>query len=345
MSFKDDITQATYYKKLGDKAFTAGKFQKAAEHYSKGLQTYPFIAVIRNAKVSLRHVRTEELGNLLANIETLKKSYLETKSKNLIGKLDSSNIQDIKTEFFKYPYKNYPEIVSNIQTHIGTRLSGKRNSEFAHLFLYLGKYNPNDTQLKPLIQAILDSLPSNENIENAIFDFMELVKEYGNLIQDKLPEYSRQLTDILKFSTEFNERRFSAFALEVLGERDFNLVEPALPTLYENIRNPISILAGMQKKTTVFRTSFFEVRMGVETPNPHIWVLDASIDAISSLAKKYPSNLEHFVPVLIERLIDGNIYTKKKCVRALINCREAGIDISKYFPRRKIEDIARLLEE
>jgi len=345
MGFKDEISQAAYYKKLGDKAFVSKNFQKAAEHYLKGLQTYPFIAVIRNAKASLERAPNAELANLLANLAIHKKSFLGNKSEGLIEKLGKVSATEIKSDFFKHPYKNYPEVVTQIQIAIGDHFSKTPDAELESLFLYLGKYNPNDARLKPFIQTILDRLSNNEHVENAVFDFTELVRDYGDLIADKLSEFSEQLTSILSSSTEFNERRFSIFALEVLGERDINLIKAALPILYENIKKPLSILEGLQKKIKVLRMPLFEMRMGVKISNPHIWVLDASIATIGSLAKKYAADLEYFIPAIVEQLMRGNLYTKKKCVQALLDFRDAGIDVYKYFPKKKIEDVTKLLYE
>lgn len=344
MKFKDELSQASYYKTLGDKAFAQQKFQQAADNYLKGLSAYPFLSVQRNAKASLKQIANSELSELLKNLEEHKQRFLQEKTSQLLDKLDHVQISELKSDFFKYPFSKYPEIVAKIQLELGRRFMMSPNSNSESFFIYLGKYNPGDQRLQTFILTVVDRLRNYQYVENAIADFAELVKYYGDIIEEKLPIIAEQLTTFLSSSIAFNERRYSAYALEFLGRRNFDLIKPALPILYENIRNPKSILEGLRNDVDAISTPLYEVRVSVEVPNPHLWVSHASIDTIGNLATEHPLELEHFVPIIIEQLISEDSYIKRSAAQALINFRSAGVDITKYFPRQKIETITKLLE-
>jgi|GEM_PF-5545604 len=92
------------------------------------------------------------------------------------------------------------------------------------------------------------------------------------------------------------------------------------------------------------KNPLIEIRIDTEgVQNPHIWILDAGIDTIGSLALKYPVELQYFIPAIIKQFKNGNLFTKKKCVRALVNFKNAGIDISRYMPAREIGEFYKLL--
>ncbi|MCI0406261.1 MAG: hypothetical protein L0209_09380, partial [candidate division Zixibacteria bacterium] len=119
MKFKDELSQASYYKTLGDKAFAQKKFEQAADNYLKGLSAYPFLSVLRNAKASLKQTANSELSELLKNLDERKQIFLQEKSRQLLDKSDHAKISELKADFFKYPFSKYPEAVAKIQLELG----------------------------------------------------------------------------------------------------------------------------------------------------------------------------------------------------------------------------------
>lgn len=327
MKFKNEITQGNYYKKRGEKAFANGQFKKAAAHYVKGLSAYPFLTVIRYAKSCLKHVSNPQLADLLNNIDEYKKSFAHVKAQSVIEQIGKLQIYDFKSLFYKYPIYKYPEAVAEIQTALGQHFMSKSYHDLQGFFLSLGKYNPNDVNLKPLVLAVLDRLADNEYVENAIFDFMEMVRNFDLLIEDRLPEYVNQLNSIIVGSPQYNQRRFSIFAITTIGEKRFDLVQDGLPLLLKNIKYPETI----------------EVNPAIMVSNPKTWILDASIDAVGTLALSHACELEYFIPDIVSGLLKGNQYTQKKSFQALINFQEGGVDISKYLPRKQMEQFRPLL--
>ncbi len=325
--FTNEITQGNYYKKLGDKAFAEQSFKRAAKSYFKGLSVYPFLTVIRNAKASLKKQPHPNLENLITNLPAHKKTFLEKKAQAVADKIGKVGMYDLKSEFYKYPLFKDPEIVAGIQRALGNYFAHKPDHDLQGFFLSLGKYNPNDETLKLLVLIVLDRLADNEYVENAIFDFMELVRNFDLLIQDRLREYVKQLHAIIIASPQFNQRRFAIFAIATIGEKRFDLVKDTLPALMQNIKHPESI----------------QVQPAVLVSNPKVWVLDASIDAIGTLASVHGLELEYFIPPIIEWLIWGNQYTQKKSLQALVNFQQSGVDVSKYLPRKQMEQYRLLL--
>jgi len=345
MRFKDEVSCALYYKKLGNKAYESKKFEQATNHYVTGLESYPFLMILRNAKASLKQYKNVELEKLLDNLESLKVAFLEKKSREILPKFFANEYFDIKAEFFKYPYIKYPEVIHTFQVEIGEYLLASQNEKLQDFFIYLGKYNLQDKSLLPYVNKILERLPEHDYIESAIFDLNGLVKYFGDLIEDRLPLFSNQLIGILQTSSKFNQRRYSIFGLEALGERNFKFIERSLPELYNIIKNPEAISENLVGDGIKVSTPLFSINMEFSFgPDPHIWVLDAAISAVGSLALKYPTQLEYFIPIILDQLLNGNQYTQKKSLQAIVNFKSAGIDIEKYFPKKNISHIVKLLQ-
>jgi len=347
MKFKGEQSQSNYYKKLGDKALSGKKFNSAGEHYLRAIKLYPFIPAVRNARLVLKNTDNPKLNDFLTNIELRKKDFLEVHADKFIKQInrlaEDKSKDELKSYFYKYPYTKHRDIVEKIQVALGEYLLKGDNKQVKSLFIDLGKYNPNSEKLKRFLDTMFDRLTNDANAGNAMFDLMEINRYFNKLIEDKLPEVAKQLNDIFNDSIEFNQKRFSIFTLGAISENNFDFIKNTLPEIYKYIDDPQSILDDIKKRVHVVGNSMFQIKMSVEVSNPHIWVLDACIDTIGSLAEKYPFELEYFIPVIIKRFREGNFYTKKKCFKALINFSNSGIDIEKYIPKKELNAFNNML--
>jgi|GEM_PF-7109989 len=243
MALKSEQSTGEYYKKLGDTAFAKKQFDKAAAHYAKGLRAYPFISIMRNAKATLKHTSSPELGTILSDLEGYRIQFLTERAQRFIELLKNSGDKKVppfrlREEFYGYPYTRYTDIIGKIQSALGEYYLQTQNQEAKQLFFSLGKYNPNSPQHKAFAEAMFQELRNSENPENAMYDLMNLLQNFHELIEDKLPEIAKSIKDILENSIDFNERRWAIFTLEVLGEKNLNLIQDSLKILNLYLNDP-----------------------------------------------------------------------------------------------------------
>jgi hypothetical protein len=246
---------------------------------------------------TLNKVRTISEGNITDSINTIT-SFLKSSDKMEVKK----GLEELRLP--KSRFKNYSnELILCISVHVLD--DDEEISQLAEdVILRFGEKNPD--AIDPAVEIMLkriDEYPRKIH-ENDLFTLGKIGKIKPQAVKTRIPK----IINDLETSPHWNERRFAAYALGMIGSADQESVKESIPILAKYLED------SKWTKRVDSDDAIVDNMMQME---PDVWVRDAAILALGEIGEKNAEIVKDVIPKIVACLRRRESYTRKRVVVTL----------------------------
>jgi hypothetical protein len=273
------------------------------------------------------------LGNLgeedamrLEQVRKISKGVIEDSISMLVSFLDSSDknqvlrgLNELRASTSRFN-KHSRVLAAHVANHILDE--DKEISQISEDTIL--KFGEKDAgAVEPAVQTILkriDTFP-DEYQENDLRLLGMLGKIKPQWIRNRIP----WIIGKLRNSAMWNERRFAAISIGMIGSTDPELVKEAVPIIEKYLGDGKWWVSEIVNKTKLDSKVSIDLNvaygMGVD---PEVWVRDAAIGSLGDIGEQDPEIVKDTIPEIIRCLSRSEQYTRKKAIYALNQISKKG---------------------